>query len=460
MYTFWISVGLLVATVVLTIVIILLLSNLGAYFTKIAQGTTVFINNGDSLRSIWPNVSGYQMSQDKDLDGQQWLIPEEDEEEREEAFFRDSSLWTRWLQKLLWNSFGIRFISWFWPHNAAHSFNIRSRKRIKERNEIAQDAPLRSRVVDSPEPSTVVDSLLFTVPRPVFLEGVELAGDNSRINLLLLPIYRQVIPSLPVYNLKGDFFAPLDAAIEAAMVDFFASHRVAVYKEGEGKKGQFAKNSLEEVEDPKEREKLEAVPLTYSLWLQLTKGGEDSPIERQLRHLNASAEYREKLVEKGGTEELVSYIDTLTHDSPALTIGGKLASRIPSGIVPRFGFALVSFRVVECEAHQSTIKLAEALLAKETKRHEAEGVREQAYGKRDATEALGKGESDRFDRMVAALVKHKVDPNIAAQVVATQLRMENVRGSKLTTYVEGGDSRASIMVPAQASAPKTTEETV
>ena len=458
MSTFLIISGLLAATVVLTIVIILQLSNLGAYLTTIAQGTTVFINTGDSLRSIWPNVSGYRMSQAKDLDGQQWLIPEEDEANREEAFFRDSHLGTRWFQKLLWKRFGIRFISWFWPHNAVHSFDIRSRNRIEERNKIEADTPLRSRVVKSPEP-TVVDHLLFTVPRPVFVEGVELAGDNSRINLLLLPIYRQVIPSLPVYNLKGDFFTPLDAAIEAAMVDFFASHRVAVYKKGP-KKGEFAKDAIDTSKEEAELKEFDQVPLTYSSWLQLTKGGENSPIERHLRHLNASVEYLDHLAEKGDTEELIKYVKKLTHNAPATTIGGKSASKIPSGIVPRFGFALVSFRVVEWEAHESTKDLAKALLAKETKRHEAEGIREEAYGKRDATDALGTGESGRFDKMVKALVKHKVDPNIAAQVVATQLRMENVRGSKLTTYVEGGDSRASIMVPAQASAPKHTEETV
>src|SRR3989344_5056153 len=163
MFEFWVIVGLLLATVSLTIVIILLLSNLGAYFTKIAQGTIVFINTGDTLRSIWPNVSGYRMSQDRDLDGQQWLIPEKNEEGQEEAFFRDSHPGTRWFQKLLWKRFGIRFISWFWPHNRVHSFDlgIGGRKRIKERDAINEDAPLRSRVVDSPEP-TVVDSLLFT----------------------------------------------------------------------------------------------------------------------------------------------------------------------------------------------------------------------------------------------------------------------------------------------------------
>src|SRR3989344_5003240 len=83
MFEFWVIVGLLLATVSLTIVIILLLSNLGAYFTKIAQGTVVFINTGDSLRSIWPNVSGYRTAQAKDLEDQQRPIPEDADAQRE-----------------------------------------------------------------------------------------------------------------------------------------------------------------------------------------------------------------------------------------------------------------------------------------------------------------------------------------------------------------------------------------
>lgn len=443
--------GLLVAIAVLALAIILLLSNLGAYFTKIAQGTTIFISAGSSLRDILPNIGGYRMSKDEDLDGRHWLIAEADDDARLDAFFHNSQKGTIWFQKLLWKKFGVKFISLFWPHTNVHSFDIRKggRRRIEARTEVGADAPLRSRVIDSPEKDTVVDSLLFMVPRPVYVEGIELAGDNSRINLLLLPVFRQVIPALPVYYLKGDFFTLLDAAVEAAMVDFFARHRVAVYRDGNEKKGQFAADSY----NPSQQEH-EGSPLTYSHWLKLTKAGEGSPMEQQLRHLNVSKEYLAKLKTNGeASGELVSYIEKhLIAGEPVDMPGGSISGMIPNGIVPRFGFALVSFRVVEWEVHKSTVALADSLLKKETELHTADGVRQKALGERDAILERATAESSRYVQLVNALVSKGVDPNVAAQVMATQLRTENIRDGKVTTYVEGGAS-ATIMIPSSSANP-------
>lgn len=437
-----IIIGLLAAIPVLITAIILLLANLGAYFTKIALGTTAFISAGDSLKAILPNVGSYKISKEDDLDGRHWLIPTKDNKERLDSLFHNALWGTKWFQKLLWEQFGVKFISWFWPHIHVHQFDIRKggRRRIEARTEIGENAPLRSRVVDSPE-STVVNALLFLVPRPVYVEGVELAGDNSKINLLLLPVFRQVIPVLPAYYLKGDFFTLLDAAIEAAMVDFFARHRVAVYNGGD-KKGQFAADSY----DPAKTEHEES-PLTYAHWLKLTKAGEGSPLQQRLQHLNVSQKYLAEL-EAAGKDKLVEYIrKDLVHGEGEKILPDKLATMIPSGIVPRFGFALVSFRVVEWEPHKTTEPLAQALLAKETERHTAEGVRQKAEGERDAILARAAGESSRYERLVTALVAKGVTPDVAAGVVQTQLRTENIGGkdSKIVTYVEGGAS-ASVMV--------------
>jgi len=420
-YKLLITASMLIVIAILVIAIILLLANLGAYFTKIAQGSTVFISVGESLKKIWPNVGGYKMSSAQDLGGRHWLIPEKDEKERMRAFFYSSLPGTVWFQKWLWGTFGVKFISWFWPHVNVHRFDIRKggRRRIEARADVGPDAFLRSRVIDSPEP-TIVDSLLFIVPRPVYLEGVEIAGDNSRINLLLLPVYRQVIPSLPVYYLKGDFFTLLDAAIEATVVDFFASYRV-------GKK-----------------------PLTYAGWLKITKAGEGSPLEQHLHGFNVSKAYRDNLEGKGGAEELIAYIDELTHRRPSEISGENVSGIIPIGIVPRFGFALVSFRIVEWEVHSSTVALAKSLLEKETQRHTAEGVRQKALGEGDAIETLADAQSSRYQKLVNALVEKRVTPDAAALVIQTQLRTENIRDSKVTTYVEGGAS-ASVMV---SSSPK------
>ena len=454
---------LLALVVGLTIGIILMLTNLGAYFTKIARGTTAFITAGDTLQEILPNIVGYKMSDTVDMEGQLWLVPETDKDVQVAAPLRASMPGTVWFQKWLWTK-GVKFISLLWPHTRIHKFDIREggRRRVKARNEVGADAPLRSRVVDSIGP-TVVNSLLFLAPRPVYMEGVELAGDNSKIDLLLLPVFRQVIPELPVFNLKGDFFTLLDAAIEASVVDFFAKHRVAVYKgknKDDPETGRLAKDSYSLPQNDTEAATYKGIyeesPLTYAHWLKLTKAGEGSPLEKSLRHLNVSREYVKKL-ENENITELVEYIRSdLVHADDATDIPvGNVAQMIPNGIVPRFGYALVSFRIVEWEPHKDTEPLAKALLAKETELHTAEGVRQKAYGERDAKVANATGDSSLVTQVMTALKAHNVDANVAAGVLGTMVRTKNIGDSNITTYVEGGAS-ASVMVPTSAPATPVT----
>src|SRR3989344_4497099 len=98
LYGLAIVAGLLALIAVLVIVSILLLTSLGAYFMKIAQGTTAFISTGDSLKAILPNVGGYKMSGVDDLEGRHWLVPAANEEERMKTFFHRSLLGTVWFQ--------------------------------------------------------------------------------------------------------------------------------------------------------------------------------------------------------------------------------------------------------------------------------------------------------------------------------------------------------------------------
>ncbi|MGM0482851.1 MAG: hypothetical protein ACQEP6_03255, partial [Patescibacteria group bacterium] len=163
------------------------MANMKWYFTRIEKGSTVFINKGDDKKDIWPNVGGFRMSEAEDPEGRRWLIKTYDVEDWEDGFFHNEPMFLKPFQKIIWRRFGIRFMSVFWPQVKRHSFTI-DRKQMKEHK---KDSPLSERVVQSPNPSTV-DSLLFLVPRPIYIEGVELAGDNSKVSLLLLPIFQQV----------------------------------------------------------------------------------------------------------------------------------------------------------------------------------------------------------------------------------------------------------------------------
>jgi len=216
-------------------------------------------------------------------------------------------------------------------------------------------------------------------------------------------------------------------------VDFFATHRVAVNEKGEFKEDTYDPNKLSKNYQPS--------PLTYSHWLRLKKA-EGSPIEWHLRKLNASLEYYNRLKRK---PELLTHLDRLTGGKPE-SIKGKAKGHMPHGIIPRFGFALISIRLVDWEPHESTRKLADALLAKETESHLAEGVRQKAGGERDAFQARGSGEANRYAALMLALVDKGVNPNVAAEVIRTQIEMEQLHGAGVSTYVRG---QAGVMVPTQ-----------
>ncbi len=309
------------------IVIIIVLAGLGWWFFSPPRGTIVFKNKGSDLEGIWDNVSGHKLSGAQDPDGKRWLVIEKDGKKIESSRFHGNTKTFLRFHRFLWNRFGIRFISPYWPQVYINEFIVDRRRLIEiEKGGLEKKAySLSDRVVKSPNAGIPVNHLLFVSFRPVYKEGVELAGDNSKINLLLLPTWQVVSPVIPIYYYMGNFYPLLDGAIEAAIEDFFATHRVAVYRKKhgeeksneedgevyEGEEGEFAHDTydpescLEFFPSLKEN-KEEALrrykktfapsPLTYSHWIKTRKAG-NSPIERHLITFNATEDYYNRIEE-------------------------------------------------------------------------------------------------------------------------------------------------------------------
>lgn len=492
----------LLGVVVLSIFLLVVVSLLAKrrwQFTTIKEATTVFKNVGGRLGDIWPNISGYKLTAERDPDGNQWLVREKDEQKRRDAFFRNVWWGMRVFHEFLWRMIGVRLVSFLYPQNRVHEFNIRSRLRLTdaphlplppppgsdaelEQNIIGpatSDDELKNRIVRSPE-SPVVSELLRVVPRPILFKGLELGGENARINMLVLPQFHQIIPKIPVYDYQGDFFPYLDAAVEAVMVDFLGTHRVGVCRDEDGSETFVTSEFIPENDpesDPNDnlwkenRRRGEPIkrptgyrsaPLTYAYWTKLDKG-DTSPLHRYIRkRVNASEAYVQKILDEKGLGEKSEIYQELLRLAPERVdeIGGELAKQTPHGIIARLGFALVSFRLVSWRAHESTLPLAQALLQKEIEYHKAEGYREKKKGEADGVRYVAEAEEQRLRSLATGLVGGGVPKSEVAGVVDTYLRTSNIRDSKLTTYVEGGAS-ASVMIPAgqPASPEPATEET-
>lgn len=431
----------LVFIAALGLILAMVLASRHWHFTRIEKGNTAFIVRGDDMKAIWPNVGGHRMSDQEDLDGRRWLVLEPDDKEIWKTFARDMLWGTRWLQHKLWDRFGIRFVSWFWPGVKVHSLRL-GVTRLKEESKLETGKSLRDRLESDTE---TIYSLRFLVPRPMVIEGVELAGDNARINLLVLAIFRTVIPSLPIFYYKGKFFPLLDAGVKAGIINFCADYKVTVPVVDEKGQPVFGKDGKAQL--AKEES------LTYELWLKLDKGV-GSPIQQRLLGLNVGKDFYDRLVQEGKTE-LVNHIKLLLGGKELEETSGTMKKEMPFGLIRQYGFALQSIEVIDWEAAEETKDLSAALRAKQTALHKAMGVREEAYGKRDAVQAVGNADAARvgamMEAMVEALKKAGVPEGEIAPAVASVFQAEQLKQiPSLQTLIFGG---AGVLVPASTSPP-------
>lgn len=493
---------------------------------KIPTGNTVFVTVGSKLHGIWPNVGGHHISSEEDPEGRHWLVKtrEKPDPERnhsdyqhrekhakrriEESLFHGSFFAGRfwrarslpwvliggWYYLFLWRWFGIRttLVLLLYPNNQIHPFDIKSRLRLLEGHRVSERAPLRERVVESGG-DTEVHSLLFTVPRPILVEGVELGGDNARVNILILAFFQQVIPALPVFYLKGDFFTLLDTAVEAGLTNFGANHRVAIDANGNlvdhtydksrrKKKEEEAKGLQQENRESKKHfearkqailDSYQPAPLTLRYWLQMDR---IAAIEGYLRGINASPSYYKQLKELSGEDgELFHHLHFNLLEGHAPSLGpadtvddvekNRWDEKIGQGIIPRIGFALVSFRLQAWESHTDSSELDAAIRGVEVNSRQAQAARKKAEGDRDVAILLAEGRAALYERPVSKLTALGVNPNTAARVLETDQRTANIGGgsSSVTTYIEGGSTSStesgstpqpSIMIPATQPPPQ------
>lgn len=453
----------LVVAYILAVLIVgiigMFLASFGIYFVSPEKGKTTIIMRGGDLKAIWPNVGSHRLSSQEDFNGLRWITKDDGPGSWYrwyKSFFHTAFPGTKFFQFLVWKYFGVRFISWFWPWVKVHRFGV-SRMHLKEESTSDPNRSLAERIVPSPRNNEPVDALLQFAPRPISKRSLELAGDNSQVEILFLARFQAIIPTMAVLNLEGDYYPLLDAAVQAAVVDFGANHRVAVDENGV---------FIEDSYDPrKASDSYRPAPLTYDHWIKIGTGV-GSLIERHVLKINVSHAYCKRLEAEGKTELLghLKQLGVVPAENSNVLPEGELTEsqreKVADGIIPGIGFALINLEIVDRDSTGQTADLAAAAREKETERLRADGVRQRALGRRDADKEIAAGHAALFGLPVEALTKLGVSPDAAARVLETDMRTRNIGGesSKVTTYIEGGGGeKTGVMIPTTpppAPAPK------
>jgi len=127
-------------------------------------------------------------------------------------------------QKKPWEKiWGFYWVSFFYPLKRVFKFTI-SRDRLKDASEMKDGHGIRDWIEHKSDQE--VSSLQYRFQRPFLIEGVELGGDRTRVDQIVMTTFEVVDPYIPIFFYKGKFFSLLEATVRSAVLDFCADEHM------------------------------------------------------------------------------------------------------------------------------------------------------------------------------------------------------------------------------------------
>ncbi|MDP2705294.1 MAG: hypothetical protein U1D31_01265 [Patescibacteria group bacterium] len=168
------------------------------YFTTLPEGQIKFIVEGDTLKRILANIPGYYIKGE----GMEAEIV------KGKGTPNDVGI-PGWLSRRLGlDKKRIYFVGIDYPRTRVYSYEFIWEKFIKEK--------VGYKIVPRDEQ---VNSLFWKYPYPVEAIDVELKG-NFKINITIIVTLQVVFPYKPIFVFKGQWFSPVIAAIQGALVSY------------------------------------------------------------------------------------------------------------------------------------------------------------------------------------------------------------------------------------------------
>ncbi len=118
---------------------------------------------------------------------------------------KPSTLWKVRRQHLR-NKWGFFWVSAFYPQRHIHKFNV-VKSRLRRNVEHGQ-TPIED-MIETDATLSEVDNLLWRFPRAVLVGGIEFA-DRLTASLVVLSNFQVIMPNVPVFIYKADFFPQIE----------------------------------------------------------------------------------------------------------------------------------------------------------------------------------------------------------------------------------------------------------
>lgn len=126
------------------------------------------------------------------------------------------------IRQCLRHKWGFYWVSMFYPQKHIHKFQV-IKSRLRRNTE---DGRKISEMIEVDAAPSEVDHLLWRFPRAVLVSDIEFA-DRLTAGLVVLSNFQVVMPNIPVFTYKADFFPQIESLVRSTVIDYCRGVKLA-----------------------------------------------------------------------------------------------------------------------------------------------------------------------------------------------------------------------------------------
>lgn len=175
------------------------------YPTKVGKFTVTEIKNPDGTLKVAPNT---WYLEDKSITVKEAILLG-DPDHKPDTLWKAVRQWLR-------HRWGFFWVGITYPQTHIHKFQV---IKSRLRRDLEQKQGPITEMIEVDSTPAEVDHLLWRFPRAILVGGIEFA-DRLTANLVVLSNFQVVMPNIPVFIYKADFFPQIESLVRSTVIDY------------------------------------------------------------------------------------------------------------------------------------------------------------------------------------------------------------------------------------------------